>query len=197
MMAKSNRKKKKSNALTDESRNSLQSPPKKKTKKTSVDDIQDDSQNNVNSEKDKTMTAISKGRKHLPVFRMFFPLKKNKKYPSKKGDKYSNLFVDSSLPSDPELNILKQMFNHNDLLHYKSLSNDNVGNKDLNHILFVKKHLRKLSNVYSNVEYFIIDEVIDADDDDSSSQLIKLSETEAVMRVVGYLNNKVSKNIIK
>ena len=47
-------------------------------------------------------------KKNKPLFRIFFPIIKNQKYPFKESDSLAHLFVDRPLPNPFELDILNQ-----------------------------------------------------------------------------------------
>ena len=138
-------------------------------------------------------------RKKPLNFRIFFPIVKNQSYPVKKDDKFSDLFVvgNKLLPKSFEVDILNQMFDTNSLYCFKNLTRIDNPNKDLLQILFIKKHLRKLTNIHhGSVEFFAIEQVEDLSKDDEqkvSYKLVELNVTQAISKIKLYLKNKASK----
>lgn len=136
-------------------------------------------------------------KKNKPLFRIFFPIIKNQKYPFKESDSLAHLFIDQPLPNPFELDILNQMFDTESLYQFKEITRKNDRNKEMQQILFIKKHLRTLTNIYHDqIQYWTIEYSEDLTKENEVNQcyqLIELNETQAILRIKTYLRNKSSK----
>ena len=138
-------------------------------------------------------------KKSKPLFRIFFPIVKNQKYPLKKNNLLAHLFIDQKqpLPSPFEVDILNQMFSLDALYQFKEITRQNERNKDMQQILFIKKHLRILTNIYHDqVQFWAIEQSEDLTTNNERNftyQLVQLNETQAILKIKTYLRNKSSK----
>ena len=156
----------------------------------SKSEIIEDSTSNVESMNTKHSNVQNKKKTNM-CFRIFFPRFKNKDYPTHHSHNDACIFEKTPLPTVFELRLLQQICDIDTLYEFRSYSKDK-----LMQLLLVKKKLRMITNLYKEVEYYVIEEKIDTDTDIDildGTCLIKLTEQQAVDRFIKYMHGKAAK----
>ena len=201
---KNNPTKKRTTRSTSKIKEIPSTPKQQVTKKSPREKKNDSSTDNLNNKEIENSSLANDKTSKKTLFRIFFPLQKNKHYPKTYDCELAKEFkkLNQPLPNDYEVDILSQLFDIDSVYKFKEIVNCKDSNKDMQQILFVKKYLRTITNLYHDqIQFWVVDETTDIVLDENGQvksktihfSLNMLNETEAICRIKKHLKNKASK----